>query len=319
MESRKLQHMLALAAEGSFARAAERSHLSQSAFSRSIQALEKELDLVLFERTPKAVLLTSSGRVVARHAQNLLSDTRAFMRDVDLLKGGEYGEISFGLSSFPSGILLPSLLTQFMETHPKISVRTYVAGADQLLRQLQAEQIDFFVADVRGLRQQADFTTRWLDKEDAGFFVRPDHPLCAQPTTTVSALLQYHLALPSIPTMLEERAWNKLGLSAQEYVKLICDDVTILKRIAQNSDACLFSTEFVLREELALGQLRPLHVVDLPPMNVHFGIVRMRARSIALVSNLLEQMIVDKMALLCSTSRQKKTDGEVGRTRKASR
>ena len=41
MESRKLQHMLALAAEGSFARAAERSHLSQSAFSRSIQALEK--------------------------------------------------------------------------------------------------------------------------------------------------------------------------------------------------------------------------------------------------------------------------------------
>ena len=81
--------------------------------------------------------------------------------------------------------------------------------------------------------------------------MRLDHPLCAQPTTTVSALLQYHLALPSIPTMLEERAWNKLGLSAQEYVNLICDDVTILKRIAQNSDACLFSTEFVLREELA--------------------------------------------------------------------
>jgi DNA-binding transcriptional LysR family regulator len=50
INSRRLTHLIALAEEGSFARAAERVHLSQPALSRSIQALEEELGMKLFER-----------------------------------------------------------------------------------------------------------------------------------------------------------------------------------------------------------------------------------------------------------------------------
>ena len=46
INSRRLAHLVALAEEGSFARAAERVHLSQPALSRSIQALEDEFDII---------------------------------------------------------------------------------------------------------------------------------------------------------------------------------------------------------------------------------------------------------------------------------
>ena len=58
---RQLQHLLLLADELHFARASERAFLSQSAFSRSIQALEESVGLRLFDRDLRLVRPTPSG------------------------------------------------------------------------------------------------------------------------------------------------------------------------------------------------------------------------------------------------------------------
>jgi DNA-binding transcriptional LysR family regulator len=63
MDLKRMKHAIALADELSFARAAEKLHLSQPALSRSIQTLEEDVGMLLFDRDNRNVALTTVGKV----------------------------------------------------------------------------------------------------------------------------------------------------------------------------------------------------------------------------------------------------------------
>ena len=70
MVIKRLKHLVALADERNFSRAAERVHLSQPAFSRSVQSAEAELGLQLFDRGSLEVSCTSAGNFVIERLAN---------------------------------------------------------------------------------------------------------------------------------------------------------------------------------------------------------------------------------------------------------
>ena len=74
MNLRHLEHWLALAETGSFSRAAEKLHITQSALSRSIQALEEELGGPLVDRIGKRNELTPLGRSVLERARRIVHE-----------------------------------------------------------------------------------------------------------------------------------------------------------------------------------------------------------------------------------------------------
>ena len=77
MDLRKLRHFVVLAEELNFSRAAEKVHLTQSALSRSIIALEQTLGAHLFDRSNNNVSLTPVGKILLTRAQSLLLDLAA--------------------------------------------------------------------------------------------------------------------------------------------------------------------------------------------------------------------------------------------------
>ena len=85
MNLRHLEHLLALADTGSFSRAAEKSHVTQSALSRSIQALETELGAPLIDRVGKRNELTPFGKAVAARARRMVLDAAEMRRSAALL------------------------------------------------------------------------------------------------------------------------------------------------------------------------------------------------------------------------------------------
>ena len=126
MDIKRLKHLVALADERNFGRAAERVHLSQPAFSRSVQSAEAELGLQLFDRGSLEVSCTSAGSFVIERARKLLFDSRCLERDVSMYRERLMGDIAFGVGPFPAATLLPALMVELRTRFAGINSRVEV-------------------------------------------------------------------------------------------------------------------------------------------------------------------------------------------------
>jgi LysR family glycine cleavage system transcriptional activator len=111
-----------------FRAAAQELHLTQSAVSRQIQALEEELGAPLFTRGTRHVELTAAGASLLRAVLPLLERLDATVRQIRLARGRRQVSIST-FASFASLWLLPRL-EAFQRAHPDIDIR--VSAADNL-------------------------------------------------------------------------------------------------------------------------------------------------------------------------------------------
>ena len=149
MDLKRLQHLVALADERNFSRAAERVHLSQPAFSRSVQAAEAELGLHLFDRGNLEVTCTSAGHFFIERARELLFNSRCLERDLRLFRDQSIGDLAIGVGPFPAATIVPALMIELRARYPGINSRVEVNNWKYLVEHLRSEELDFFVADVR--------------------------------------------------------------------------------------------------------------------------------------------------------------------------
>ncbi|MDD9940123.1 MAG: LysR family transcriptional regulator [Myxococcales bacterium] len=78
----QLRYFVAVAEEGHVGRAAQRVHVSQPPLTRQIRALEEELGIPLFERTPRGMRLLAPGRCLLTRARTILAEVDAAVADV---------------------------------------------------------------------------------------------------------------------------------------------------------------------------------------------------------------------------------------------
>ena len=282
MELRRLEHLLALAEERHFGRAADRVHLSQPAFSRSIQAIESELDLRLFDREIGDVRPTPAGEFLIDRARRLLFDARCLHRDVELFRESRLGDTAIGAGPFPAATLLPSVIAEFRRQYPRIALRVEVNNWRQLIERLLAEDIEFFVADMRDLPADPALEIRSLGHQHGSFYVRAGHPL-SDCGCTLAEAWSFGVATIRLPEAVKVALAKLLGLPAGEAlaVALECDDVALLKAVALATDTILASTDAAASDEVASGAMQRLQVRNLPPLYSQMGVASLRNRTLS--------------------------------------
>ncbi|MEV5705618.1 LysR family transcriptional regulator [Actinoallomurus sp. NPDC052274] len=121
MEIRQLRYFVAVAEIGHFGRAAESLHIVQPAVSKQIAALERELGLMLFDRSRRQIRLTADGEAFLPHARRALRGIdRAEKAAAELAAGGA-GILRVG-SARGLGRRLEDILAAFRGTHPNVTV-----------------------------------------------------------------------------------------------------------------------------------------------------------------------------------------------------
>ena len=125
MELYQLRSLVAIAEAGQLTRAAEKLHISQPALSAQLKALEEDLDLQLFERTPSGMLPTAAGRRVLVSADKVLAAAQALQNEARLLKGQVVGNASIGTLSDPDFIRLGQFMNSAVQRFPLLHLELH--------------------------------------------------------------------------------------------------------------------------------------------------------------------------------------------------
>jgi DNA-binding transcriptional LysR family regulator len=210
MQLRQLAHLVALAEQGSFGRAAEAVHLSQPALSRSIDSLEEDLGARLVDRVYGQVRFTAAGELVLARARELVADAELVRRDVAQLQGLAIGSLNVGMGPFAANMLGRLVLSQLMRRHPQLAIQVDLADANELAERLHRREIDLFIADTRDLKKQPGLSMKRLPNVPVSFFVAPGHPLLAKEGVTLDQALDFPVGQPATARRCE-RAFRQAG------------------------------------------------------------------------------------------------------------
>jgi len=146
MEIHQLRYFVAVAEEGSFSHAAEREHVSQPSLSQQIQKLESELNQQLFDRLPRAVVLTEAGRTFLAYARNVLTGIADARRAVEALEQEVAGRLAVGAIPSIALYFLPRLIVSFEERYPKVTFELFEDTTDKLAQRLEEGTVDVVLA-----------------------------------------------------------------------------------------------------------------------------------------------------------------------------
>ena len=283
MDSRKLKHFLAVVEHGTFSEAARAVHLTQSALSRSIRALEDELKAQLFDRGARRARLTVFGELVAERARRIRLEMTQLQHDIELLRGGQEGQLNVGFAPGPAALLLAPFLTHMAQHHSRIKVRTEVSSTTALLENLHAENIDAIVGDGYILRSEKDVNIEPLGDLEAGFVCRAGHPILQNCIIDFSTARQYPMATTTLSSAIIHGLVNIWGPDAEhgKLFTLHCNDLNTLRRVTLASDTLLFGIFAITHHERAGGIIVKVPIMPDSGSHGQYGIARISGRTLS--------------------------------------
>jgi DNA-binding transcriptional LysR family regulator len=239
----QLRHLIALAETASFSRAAERVHVTQSALSRSIQSLEEELGVPLFDRIGRRAELTPMGRETLDRARRLVLDAQDLQERARAVARGRMGALRVGLGSGPAALLMQPLLLEVATTRPQWRVEVARGATDLLVQRLRERALDALVLDLRSLLPAEDLQVELAHELPGAFMVRRGHPLARKRRVRFEELQAYPLAGTPLSGEVSRALAELYGASAHpaQAMNVRCEDVASLVDVAQRSDAVLLT------------------------------------------------------------------------------
>ncbi len=123
-------------------RAAERLHVSQSAVSKQIKALEDELGVILFVRTSTGTSLTKSGQLLLSQAEKTLANAVELVNMAKAMRGEVSGTVKLGTIIDPEFLRLGAVLGRLLNLYPKIDVKLTHGISGWILELIRAGNVD---------------------------------------------------------------------------------------------------------------------------------------------------------------------------------
>ena len=216
MEIRTLKYFLEIAKTENMTSAARNLHVSQSALSRQMTDLEREIGKTLFIRTNRQTLLSEDGLHLARRAEEIIAlveKTEKEMHDEKDISG----EIHIGAGETKGFSLLCEAMKRVQEKYPHISFSTYSGNATDISEKLEHGLLDFglmFEPFSKERYQYIDFP--YVNK--LGLIVKSDHPLANQKSITEKEIRDIPLLVSS--RLNDKKLFQELSNKEVEALKI---------------------------------------------------------------------------------------------------
>ena len=150
MELYQLRTFVTVADTGNLTQAAERLFTSQPAVSAHVKALEEELEIKLFHRTPKGMRLTENGSALREKAQIVLNTVNDLKLKAKTLQGVLTGQAKIGLNADAEYLLLAKWHYALVSEFPHLKIQLTQGTSVELIKKVSSSDLDitFFSGDT---------------------------------------------------------------------------------------------------------------------------------------------------------------------------
>jgi molybdate transport repressor ModE-like protein len=264
LDVRRLRILREVAEQGSFSAAADSLHLTQSAVSQQIAALEKETGTRLLDRNHGNVRLTDPGASLVGHAEAViarLEEAERELSDIAELRGGKLRLVTFPTAG---ATLVAVAAPAFSERYPEVELQIGEAEPEHSIPRLRAGDYDIALAyDFNSVPfpEDRDVQRDFLLEERLQVALPADHPLADRKSVRLEHLSGETWACGTTPSSCREnvRQWC-LSSGFEPKIGFETDDYQVMQSLVAAG-----MTVTLLPELLLTGRQPGIKVLDIKP------------------------------------------------------
>jgi DNA-binding transcriptional LysR family regulator len=261
----QLRILKAIAAEGSFKRAADSLYVSQPAVSLQVQNLERQLDVPLFDRGGRRAQLTEAGHLLLEYGDRILALCQETCRAIEDLQNLQGGTLIIGASQTTGTYLMPKLIGVFRHTYPDVAVQLHVHSTRRTCWSVVNGQVDLaIIGGEVPLELQSSLEIAPYAEDELALVLPVFHPLAQKDTVYREDL--YRLGF--------------ITLDAQSTIRKVIDQILVrgnidprllkvemelnsieaIKNAVQSGLGAAFISVSAIEKELKLGALKRVNI-----------------------------------------------------------
>ncbi|GMQ31432.1 hydrogen peroxide-inducible genes activator [Algoriphagus confluentis] len=180
MTIQQLEYLIAVDKFRHFGQAAESCFVTQPTLSAQLSKLEKELEVILFDRSKMPVIPTEIGVQIIAQAKRVVSESKGIYELVAQLKGDISGTIKLGIIPTLAPYLLHLFIRKFLEKYPNVKLEVQEMVTEEVIRHLKNDELDLGIVvtplDEPGILEKPMFYEKFY-----AYFSK-NHPLLKKNT-----------------------------------------------------------------------------------------------------------------------------------------
>lgn len=202
IELKGLQHITVLAESRNFVRAAQILGISQPSLTRSIQALERQLGVLLFNRLSPQLAPTEICTLIVDRGKDILERSEELSDLIRRRKRMQKGHVSVGTGMYAKHALMDSVIAKYTAKFPDVRLDLNSSNWTVCRELLNQQKIDLFIGEADEEIPSPLFAYHYLRRRQGYIVVRRDHPLTKIVDLNFDHVAEYPLAGTKVPRRL---------------------------------------------------------------------------------------------------------------------
>lgn len=256
----QLRILKAIAAEGSFKRAADSLYVSQPAVSLQVQNLERQLDVPLFDRGGRRAQLTEAGHLLLGYGEKILTLCQETCRAIEDLQNLQGGTLIVGASQTTGTYLLPRMLGTFRQRYPDVAVQLHVHSTRRTSWSVANGQVDLAIVggEIPTELQESLEIVSYAEDELA-LILPPSHALVQVDAIQKEDLYKLNfIALDSQSTIRKviDQVLSRCDIDTRRLkLEMELNSIEAIKNAVQSGLGAAFVSTSAIEKELQAGML----------------------------------------------------------------
>ena len=215
MDIQNLSALICVSETGSFSKAAEKLFLTQPAVSKRISALERELNVALFDRIGKKVQLTEAGQALLPSAKRILAELEESRRVISNLSGSIGGPLRLGTSHHIGLHRLPPVLRSYTAQYPEVDLDIQFMDSEAACEAVIRGDLELAIATLPE-HPFNNLSEKIIWHDPLGIVISKNHSLAKKDKLELNRLIEHPAILPSHSTFTRALLEQAIGLDTRK-------------------------------------------------------------------------------------------------------